>query len=472
MPTQDFLSELFLPSLKAAQQPILHLALYRAFQQAIVQGKLAPGVKLPASRPLSQSLGVARNTVKTAYDMLQAEGYLETRHGAGSFVSAQLPEQVLQSAATALPAQQQAQGVRLSELAQTLQTVRYPPQVPSGALLSIAEPCMTHYPWEAWQRSVAVAARRLRTHEMASPLGNPELRARIADYLQVARGVHCEAGRIMICSGSQQAMYLALRLLLNPGEYILVEDPGYSGVDGALAAVGGHKIAVAADADGFRLEDGLAQAPEARMALVTPSRNFPLGHTLSLERRLALIHWAREQGAWLLEDDYDSEFRFDGSPLTALQGLGGEDCVIYAGTFSRILQHSLRLGYLVLPDALVEPFARARRYLDGGLSQLPQQALAEFMASGAFAGHVRRMRKLYAQRRSILQGLVAEQLGDWLTPVGSDGSMHVVYLLRQGLGDQAICQAALQQGLGIRPLSLYYAGTPPQQGAGDRVCGL
>jgi GntR family transcriptional regulator/MocR family aminotransferase len=300
-------------------------------------------------------------------------------------------------------------------------------------------------------------------HEPAPALGSEALRREIANYLQVVRGVRCDARQVAICSGSQQALYLALQLLLDAGDPVLVEQPGYPGIDGAIAAIGAQRIAVEADVQGFRLHDGLAQSPQARLALVTPSRNYPMGYTLSLQRRLELLSWATETDSWLIEDDYDSEFRFDGSPLTSLQGLGGEHCVLYAGTFSRILHPSIRLGYLVLPPALVGVFDVARRYIDGGLSLLPQLALAEFMASGQFASHVRRMRKLYRQRRDFLNGRVAQRFGDRLERVQADGGMHSVFLLPDGIADDKLCQVLQARGLGIRPLSRYYGGVVRQQ---------
>lgn len=464
MKTTDFPSELFIPFLNDEASRPRYMALFRAFQQAILQGDLVASAKLPASRTLAKNLGVSRNTVKTAYEMLLAEGYIETRHGSGSYVSGHLPEQKPASLKHADHHQPAPAVLKLSDLSVRLKQLHDLHPTGSKHLLSIAQPDMTHYPWKQWQQSVLAASRKLKHDASYSSAGNHELRTRIAHYLQVVRGVKCTASQVIICSGSQQAMYLTFQVLVNPGEPVLVENPGYQGIDGALISVGAQKIPVTADQDGFRLQDGLSIAPEARVALLTPSRNFPMGHTLSLERRLELIAWAKQTGSWLIEDDYDSEFRFDGSPLTALQGLGGESCVIYAGTFSRILHHSLRLGYLVLPEVLVEPFTQAKRYLDGGLSQLPQAALAEFMASGNFAGHVRRMRKLYQQRRTFLHQLVAQHLPGILTPLGSDGSMHSVYLLKEAYDDRLICDMAYQQGLGIRPLSQYYTGELKQTG--------
>lgn len=457
-------TELFLPFLQADTQTPRYQQLFRAFQQAILNGTLPTGTRLPASRPLAQALKLSRNTVKTAFEMLLAEGYIETRHGAGSYVSGRLPDARCTQPSALQQNNRNSAEPPLSRLAQRLQQMpdRNPPS--NGQLLQTARPCLQSFPWSQWQRHVTAAARQMKHHVSSAPAGNRLLREQVADYLQVVRGLSCTPEQIIICAGSQQAVYMALRLLLNEGDPILVEDPGYQGIEGALIATGARKIAVPADSDGFQLDAGLAQCPEARVAMVTPSRNYPMGYTLSLARRLELIRWATDCSGWILEDDYDSEFRFDGPPLTALQGLGGEHRVIYTGTFSRILHPSIRLGYLVLPPTLVELFNNARRYLDGGLPQLPQQALATFMASGQFASHVRRMRKLYQQRRDHLHQRIMQQHGHLLSRVEADGGMHSVYLLPEGLDDQQIADQAGGLNLGIRALSRFYSQPSPPQG--------
>ncbi len=464
MRSSAFSSELFLPFLESEKSGPQYLRLFRAFQQAILQGVLSPGTRLPASRPLGEALGVSRNTLRAAWEMLLAEGYIETRHGSGSFVSRSLPDQQ----PTAISDTGENRSARplpeLSALAQRLDQLGSSAHQPNGRLMLPASPCVSSFPWGQWQRHVTMAGRRMKHEPGQSGMGSELLREQIASYLQITRGVRCNARQVMICSGSQQAMYLALQLLVNAGEPVLVEDPGYYGVDGALAAAGAAKISVPADQDGFQLQRGLALAADARVALLTPSRNYPMGYTLSLERRIELLNWAAARGGWIIEDDYDSEIRFDGPPLTSLQGLDGESTVLYTGTFSRILHPSIRLGYLVLPESLIDLFRNARRYIDGGLSLLPQLALAEFMASGQFVSHVRRMRKLYQQRRQLLHQLMANRFGDRLKPEQSDGGMHSVFLLPDGCCDQQICRQGEAAGLGIRPLSLFYSTAEKPQG--------
>lgn len=458
----QFPTALFLPFHEGDSALSQYVRLFRAFQQAIVAGHLQPGTKLPASRPLCAELGVSRNTVKAAYEMLHSEGYVETRQGAGSFVAADLPQ------ISSLKRQTEAKSERkvapkLSSLAAELTGVRAPNKSQQGALLLPAQPCIASFPWQHWQRAVACAGRQMKHHQN-SVMGNALLRDQIASYLRVVRGVKCTGDQVMVCSGSQQAMFLALRLLADAGDPVLAEEPCYQGVDGAISAVEAVKIPVAVDREGMRWKEGLKRAPDARVVMVTPSRNHPLGHTLSLERRLQLLQWAQQSGSWLIEDDYDSEFRFDHPPLTSLQGLGGEDVVIYTGTFSRILHPSIRLGYMVLPESLLEAALRAKTYMEGGNSILPQLALAEFMASGHFSSHVRRMRKLYQQRRDYLQNLIEGRLGEHLRLIESDGGMHSVYLIPESWDDTLIRAKCEEKGLGIRDLSRYYVAEHAPQG--------
>lgn len=459
-------AELFVPFLADNPELPQYQRLFRAFQQAILQGDLALGAKLPASRSLCQALRISRNTVKSAYEMLQAEGYIETRKGAGSFVSQKLPDQnpQQQNASTPQRISLETPPVSPSRLVQQLQQQQVMQASAWDALLTPVRPCTESFPWQDWQRAIVQAGRMMRHASTHTNLGLMSLRTQIADYLKVTRGTQCEPEQVVICSGSQQALYLTLQLLLNPGDEILVEQPGYYGIDGAIVACGGRKVPVFADQKGFNLSAGLARAPNARCVLLTPSRNYPMGYTLDLERRLSLLQWARSEGAWVIEDDYDSEFRFDGPPLTSLQGLGGQKNVIYIGTFSRILHPSIRLGYMVLPEGLLEACRVARAYLDGGLSLLPQLALNEFMARGHFASHVRRMRKLYKHRRDTLAQLVEQMFEGRLPPVSSDGGMHSVFLLPHCYDDVALCAQTTKRGLGIRPLSQYYSAEPARGG--------
>ncbi|GGK58548.1 GntR family transcriptional regulator [Amphritea balenae] len=425
-------------------------------------GKLPADARLPSTRELAELLKLSRNTVKQVYEMLQAEGYIETRHGDGSYISPQLQ---LKAVSKKSPTDNtQTSGIQLSDKSNELHKLRTLHSHSNEQLLLPALPALDQFPWPQWQRSVSHAGRQMKFSSGRSYMGEPELRREIAGYLSASRGIRCNMDQIMICSGSQQGMQLAFSMLLNTGDKVLVEDPGFPGIDGAISTAGGVKVSIPIDEQGFQTDIALNRKQDAKLAFITPSRNYPMGYTLSLERRLQLLQWARQHGRCIIEDDYDSEFRFDGPPLTALQGLDGEHSVIYSGTFSRILHPNIRLAYLVLPPALVEPFNRMRGFLDGGLSALPQLALADFMARGLFASHLRRMRKLYKARRSYLLQRVEHEFGNQLTWEPSDGGMHAVFLLPQGYDDQAIAAKAERLGLGVRALSYYYDQQQPRSG--------
>ncbi|MGC2854555.1 PLP-dependent aminotransferase family protein [Novispirillum sp. DQ9] len=442
----------------------LHRRVYFALRDAILAGRLPPGQRLPSTRALAATLGLARNTVLAAYDQLAAEGYVEGRPGAGTVVRAALGE------APALPDRPLAPHAppRPSALARRLAGHRVHP--PSGWLpFRPGVPALEEFPWDVWGR---LLRRRWRRPGPALTLardnaGLPALREAVAAWLRESRALRCSAEQVLIVGGGQQALDLAARLLLDPGDVAAVEDPGFSGADAALTAAGATLTPVPVDAAGLVVE---ALPERARAVLVTPSRNFPLGVTLSLERRLALLAWARRAGAWVIEDDYDSEFRFDGRPVASLQGLDEDGRVVYLGTFSRVLFPGLRLGYLVVPEGLAATAQGVRGLLDGGPSTVHQAALADLFAEGWFAGHLRAMRALYARRRSVLVEALSEHLGDSLAITGADGGMHlsvtvpddtrlVAVLARQRV--EAAALSAFHRGAAARSgLVLGFAGWP------------
>lgn len=444
-------AELFIPPLTHDPSLPQYMQLFRAFEQSILSGMLNRGAKLAATRPLAQALGMSRNTVKSAFELLQAEGYIETRRGAGSFV-ADISHVKRTNCTVTTQELGHATGT-LSALAERHSTLRMSTMSLSAKVLAPAQPALEAFPWDKWQRCVSAAGRGMKFTEPGDGAGVESLRRQLADYLHLVRGVICQPQDVLITSGSQQGVFLSLQLLLNPGDELLVEDPCYSGIDGAIEAIGARKVAVGVDREGFSLP---AQC-DATLAVVTPSRNYPLGSTMSTQRRLELLNWSRQRGAWIIEDDYDSEFRYDGPPLTALQGMGGRDNVIYSGTFSRILHPSIRIGYLVLPPVLSQLFRTAKLRIHGDTSALPQLALSEFMQRGYFASHVRCMRKLYKARRRALQREMTQLFGGQLKQIDSDGGMHCVYLLPDTIDDVALCREAVAAGLGLRPLSHYYS---------------
>jgi GntR family transcriptional regulator/MocR family aminotransferase len=459
----------------AAAEP-LYRQLYVQLRDAVLAGRLAPGTRLPSSRALAAELGCSRNTVVTAFEQLLCEGYLEGQVGSGSYVSSVLPEELLavqgatervaQQASAAPPRGLSARGASLAAIARPRRDAVQP---------FARRPDVSSFPFDAWGRILGRIWRRppAELTGYGDPAGYLPLRRVIAQYLQAVRGLVCSAEQVLITAGGQQALDLTARLLLDPGDAVWIEEPGFPGLRGALTAAGARLIPVPIDGEGLDVAAGRRLAPDARLAAVTPSHQYPLGVTMSLARRLALLDWAREGGAWILEDDYDSEYRFAGRPLAALQGLdagrsGGPQAipgqVIYVGTFSKVLFPSLRLGYLVVPPGLVESLQRARESLDDHPSLVVQPALAAFIEEGHFATHVRRMRRLYATRQQALVAAAGRHLGGLLEFAPDDAGLHLVGRLSQDLAarmdDQEAVRRAAAAGLSVAPLSSFYMTEP------------
>jgi GntR family transcriptional regulator / MocR family aminotransferase len=432
----------------------LYRQLYERMRGAILMGQLTAGTRLPSTRALARELGVARNTVMLAYGQLLAEGYLESKVGYGTVVARTLPETLLHVPVAALhppaPVQEQVHHAPLSQRGMAL---AHAPYIPRQLLTAEGQPLMAFragipaldaFPHKLWAQLVARRVRHSlhRLFVYQEPAGYRPLREAIASHLGMTRGVRCTADQVLIVAGAQGGFDLAARLLLDPADAAWVEDPGYPGAHGALLGAGARLVPVPVDREGLVVAAGIARCPHARLASVTPSHQAPLGVTLSLARRLALLQWASQQSAWILEDDYDSEYRYAGHPLEALQGLDHANRVIYVGTFSKVLFPALRLGYLVVPPELVKAFIAARRFVDGHVSALEQAALADFMLEGHFTRHLRRMRTLYAERRAALIAEIQHHLGDLLEIQPSEVGMHLVAWLPPGMDDQAAARQA------------------------------
>jgi GntR family transcriptional regulator/MocR family aminotransferase len=295
-------------------------------------------------------------------------------------------------------------------------------------------------------------------------MGLPALREALTTHLRTFRSVVSSPDQIMIVSGSQQALALAARALLAPGDTAWLEEPGYPGARDALRVAGARIVPVPVDEDGLDVAAGIARAADARVAYVTPSHQYPLGFVMSASRRLAILDWARRRGSWLIEDDYDSEYRYAGPPLTSLQGLDRDERVLYVGTFSKILFPALRVGYLVIPRDLVERFRRLRDAMDIFPAPLQQAVLADLIGEGHFARHLRRMRAIYAERRRALVAALDRELGDVAHVIGDQAGMHLVALLPQGADDRAVALRAMRRGISAAPLSSCYLGPVPRQG--------
>jgi len=321
----------------------------------------------------------------------------------------------------------------------------------------VGQPDVTSFPYEIWARLVARHARQsLQAVSFYQRVqGYAPLRQAIATHIGMTRGVHCSPEQIILTTGAQGALDLVARVLLDPGDPAWVEDPGYSGARGALLAAGAKLVAVPVDEQGIDVDAGRQLSPEARLAIVTPSHQFPTGVTMNLSRRLALLEWSREAHAWIVEDDYDSEYRFSGRPLEALQGLDRAGRVLYIGTFSKVLFPSLRLGYLVAPPELLKGLIATQRLIAVHLPLLEQMALADFMAEGYFARHVRRMRQLYRERRNALVDALKRELGKRLEVTVPEAGMHLVVWLPSGMSAQAVAHRAAAYGLPILPISQF-----------------
>ena len=441
----------------AAGGPVIR-QVYDQVRSAIHDGALKPGGRLPSSRDLALRLGVARTSVVAAYDQLVAEGYAESRRGSGAYVSADL--------SGVIDLKAPAPAVDPPPLSAPPGRSPFSPSSPVARPFSNGRTLMDARAIDAWLKSTRRALRTLDPAHFgySEPEGDMRLRIAVADYLRAARGVVCHPDQVIITTGAQQAADLSLRLLLKPGDRVWIEDPGYPPTRFALAAAGVRLTPVPVDRHGLVVSAGIAAAPDARAAFVTPSHQYPLGVALSMGRRLELIAWARAAGAWIIEDDHASEFRFAGAPLPSLQGLEGGERVIYAGTFNKAIFPGLRLGYLVAPRALVHAMAETRRLADRQPSTLTQAIAVDFLESGQFAAHIRRRRLAYKVQRDTLASALHRRLGHILEPNVPDQGMHLVAYLKDGRSDLEAELKAEAKGLVARAISPLYQEAKPRTG--------
>lgn len=443
----------------------LYQQLYEHLRSAILSGQLPKGAQLPSTRALADELGVSRNTILNAYDQLFAEGYLESLKGKGTFVTQALPDVASPPPTVSRSVKTQRQH-QLSEQAKALLSAATMPSTLIGRgrqAFRAGLPAVDAFPYQLWSKLVARHAHRLHPGAMAyqDAAGLRSLREAVAEYAIVARQVRCTPDQVIITNGSQGGLYIAARTLLNPGDCAWIEDPGYLGARGALLASGARLVPVPVDAEGLNVEAGIKRAADTRLAYLTPSHQFPLGVTMSLTRRLALLDWAKRAGAYILEDDYDSEYRFDGRPLASLQGLDDNESVIYTGTFSKVLFPSLRLGYVIVPPPLVEAFVAMRRATDYSVPYLEQAVLADFINEGHFTRHIRRMRTLYAERRAELIAAVQDLPLEIYAPATG---MYLVGWLPEGVDDRTAAQKAREHQVHVLPVSMFAVETTMRGG--------
>lgn len=449
------------------EQRPLHQQIYDGYRAAVLRGELQPGDRIPSSRDLARGLSVSRFPVLNAYAQLLAEGYLETRDGAGTYVSRSLPEQGMSLAQVAGDSTQHISGVRPVARRNSLYpTFRFPPILRGWGSFGVHQPAMDQFPFPVWSSLVSRYSQnpQISAIHRTDPLGSLRLREAIRDYLRTSRGVKCEADQVMIVSGSQHALDITARVLLDPGNSVWVEEPGCSMQRAVLAAAGCRLVPVPVDDEGLIVDSGLQRCRKARAAFVTPSHQYPLGSTMSANRRIQLLNWAQESGAWIIEDDRDCEFRYESQPIASMHCLDTNSRVIYIGTFSRVLFPSLRLGYVVIPRDLVGMFVTVRHAMDIFPPYLYQEVLTEFINAGHFARHLRKMRQIYSQRRAaLIDNLSNEFPTDWGLKIhGTDAGMHVAVTLPEGLRDTEISARAARERLWLWPLSPTYMEDPQQ----------
>ena len=444
----------------------LHKQVYEGFRMAIVRGNLRPGQRVPSSRTLVVELGISRIPVLNAYAQLLAEGYFESRKGAGTFVSAALPESLTICKDKGPQSTQAGSGPRPVARRGLLLAAERPPWAGGWGAFSVHQPAFDRFPFQIWSSMILRHCRspRLNAIHNIDPLGTETFREAICTYLRTARAVHCEPRQVMVVSGSQQALEIAARVLLGKGSALWVEDPGYRLARNVFQSAGCRLIPVPVDEDGLVVSTGIKRCPKARAAYVTPSHQYPLGATMSAGRRMQLLNWAQSAGSWIIEDDYDSEYRFETAPISSLQGLDHNARVIYIGTFSKVLFPSLRLGYIVIPEDLVDHFAAVRSVMDIFPPYLYQEAITDFMREGHFARHIRKMRLLYGERRNALVNSIRDQLGPEFEIHGTQAGMHLAVTLPKGIRDLEIAHKAAAKGIWLWPLSPSYLTKSPRQG--------
>jgi GntR family transcriptional regulator/MocR family aminotransferase len=437
----------------------LYRQIYLDVRRAILEGRLQRGSRLPSTRNLALDLRVSRATAVQAYDQLRAEGYVESVSRGATRVSSLLPDPLTRAEASGSTprAIRRFSGPSARGIAVARASSRFPVLSEHPGAFRTSVPALDVFPVDIWER---LATRRLRRSSTVSlayadPRGLPALRGAIARYLTTARGVRCDPEQVLVTSGSQQALDLAGRVLLDPGDPVWMEDPGYFGAAGAFVAAGARIVPVPVDGEGLDVEEGIRVEPRARLAFVTPARQLPLGITMSVSRRLALLRWADSSRSWVLEDDYDSEFRYTTRPLSSLQGVDSKGCVIFTGTFSKVMFPAMRIGYLVVPGPLVDTFSAVRRLLDFCPPHITQATLAEFMTEGHFERHVRRMRVIYQSRRTLLVRLLQRDLRGLLEVEAPDAGMNLLVWLPPHMNDRAVSRALASQGIDVTPLSRF-----------------
>lgn len=460
-------SALFITVSREPSSVPLYRQLYETLRRAILSGKLPAESKMSSTRSLARELAVSRMTVVNAYELLLAEGYIRGVSGSGTYVAPVLPEAMLETGGKKTgagetegkepPPALSKRGHLLASFNHTY--LRASRTDKNFSAFHPGIPAMDAFPFDVWSRLVSRRLKGMRVSLFGSgnPAGYEPLRRAVAGYLQTARGVRCAPEQVFIVAGAQQALALVAQVLIDEGDAVWMENPGHIGTRNAFAAAGARIVSVPIDAEGFDLSFALEESKKVRLACVTPSHQFPLGTVMSLARRLALLNWAKNSNSWIVEDDYDSEFRYAGRPLPCLQGLdeGGESHIIYVGTFSLTIFQSLRLGYMVVPENLIDAFTAARALADSHSPSVDQAVLTDFIEEGHFARHIRKMRSLYAERQAVLVEAAKSELAGFLEIASDEAGMHLIGWLPNEVSDKTVSQKASEQGVTVIPLSVY-----------------
>jgi GntR family transcriptional regulator/MocR family aminotransferase len=442
--------------------------LYAALRAAILEGRLHPSARLPATRDLATHYHLSRGSIVNAVEQLKSEGYVQARIGSGTYVSNTLPDELFQVAANAKPQprplqQQRAQPRIISAYAQRVRLFPTFAPHPTRAFRPNL-PALDLFPATLWAQVAARRLRKVSTNFLmgCDPLGYLPLRQAVADYLSTSRGVNSTAEQVAIVSGVQEALDLVARLFVNPGDRVCMENPGYIGATAVFQSLGAKISYVPLDDEGMKLRE--ATLRNARLVYVTPGHQFPLGITMSLARRLQLLESARKSGALILEDDYDSEFRYAGRPVPALQGLDRHGLVLFTGSFSKVLFPSLRLGYLVLPTDLLDRVSAALSITRRHAPLMEQAVLSDFITAGHFGRHLRRMRQIYAERLDVLLQSARQNLAGLLEISGIEAGLQTVGWLRRGINPESAAAAAAKRNVEVIPLSFYSHGNAASTG--------
>jgi len=443
----------------------LYRWLYDQLRTAILEGRLHPGARLPATRDVGATYSLSRATVITAFEQLKSEGYVEGRTGSGTYVSKVLPEQLLHAGGLRAEARLPHRRIALSAYAKRLQPFWERPAQPVRAFRA-NQPALDLFPTALWAQVASRRLRRASTKLLAGgeTLGYQPLREAVADYLNTSRGVRCTPEQVLIVSGALEGLDRTARLVLDPGKPAWMEEPGYPSAAAVLRAVGAQVCGVPVDSEGLNLERGIRRRPRPRLVYVTPAHQFPMGVAMSLRRRLALLEWARKAGVLIFEDDYDSEYRYSGRPVPALQGLDRSGVVVFGGSFSAVMFPAMRLGYLVVPPEMMDVFAEAQSVSKHHPPLLGQTVLCDFISEGHFARHIRRMREVYAERLGVLLKAAREKLEGVLEISNVEAGLQTIGWLPSRFDAEAVARAAEQKNVEVRPLRRYAYGRAPRNG--------